>query len=147
MRTTNAAVGLGTAFLWCSIATLAQSGGAHQQPEAANSTEVTVIGCLMPLDDSAWRPGTSAGADRSATLSSAGFALKDAAIVSPSSGASGEVSKRSEREFHLAKTKVQLQKFSGQQIEVKARLGSGDGTGTSSGDSASEKSAAKPSEN
>jgi hypothetical protein len=96
-----------------------QSGSSPQA-----STDVTVIGCVVRLDDSARRPGTTSGAGAASSRSpaSSGFALKDAAIMSAPEGAKGAVATRSEREFRLLKTDVKLEKFAGKQVELKAQL-------------------------
>jgi hypothetical protein len=55
--------------------------------------------------------------------------LKDAAIVPQPTGTTGSVQTKSEREFHLVKSDFALEKFAGQQVEVKARVVPGDSPG------------------
>jgi hypothetical protein len=116
-------------LLCCSIfASGVRSNATQSGPAQENAAEVIVIGCLVRLDNSAWRPGTASGAGRGASRNPAlsGFALKDAVIVQGpprATGATGLVATRSEREFRLVKTdlELELEKFVGQQVEVKAR--------------------------
>jgi hypothetical protein len=98
---------------------------AQSAPAQEDAAEVIVIGCLVRLDNTALRPGpgtTSAARRDSQNPPSSGFALKDAAIVPRPTSATGSVATRSEREFRLVKTELDLQKFAGQQVEVKARV-------------------------
>jgi hypothetical protein len=112
-----------------SLTASARSGGA-QQPGATprTPTELTVIGCIMRIDTSALRPGTTdTGETRSAQKGTpSGFVLKDAAVATASTSTKGPVATKSEREFQLVKTDVPFEKFAGHQVEAKGRLGSGD---------------------
>jgi hypothetical protein len=131
MRITNVRSLVAAGLLLCCSRAVAQ-GAAAQQPGAAplKRTEVRVIGCLVRVENGAWRPGAFvSGASKSAqTLPPSGFVLKDAALATAPAGSSGPVATKSEREFQLVKTDVPLKDFAGQQVEVKGRLASGGGS-------------------
>jgi hypothetical protein len=95
--------------------------------QTAQPAEVTLVGCLMRIDTSAWRPGTSdttpAGSGR--TDVSSGFALKDAAIASSADQTRGPIDTRSAREFSVAKGEVKVDGFAGHQVEVKGHVSGG----------------------
>jgi hypothetical protein len=119
-------------LLCCSIVASGEhSSAAQSQPAQENGAEVIVIGCVVRLDDSAFRPGTTSGSRRTSSRNppSSGFVLKDAAIVPQPTGTTGSVQTNSEREFHLVKSEFALEKFAGQQVEVKARVVAGDAPG------------------
>jgi hypothetical protein len=126
MRTANVTQAA-RALLCCSMMAAIQPTRANQSaPAQQNGPEVIVIGCLVRLDDSNWRPGTTASAGGRSSPPSSGFALKDAAVVPQPTAVTGMVATKSEREFRLPKTDVALEKFEGRQVELKGRLIGGD---------------------
>jgi hypothetical protein len=126
MRTANRSILTSAAMLLCCSIFVSgvRSSATQSGPAQENAAEVIVIGCLVRLDNSAWRPGTTSGARRSSSRNPAlsGFALKDAVIVPRPARATGLVATRSEREFQLVKTDLEVEKFVRQQVELKARL-------------------------
>jgi hypothetical protein len=113
------------------VATLAQpllsAQQAQPRAQAADSStgaEVTVIGCLVRLDTSARRPGTSdrIPSGRPGQPASSGYALKDALVSTGEEPATGPVATRSDREFGLAKGDVDVERFAGHQVVIKGRL-------------------------
>ena len=104
--------------------------GLAQQPQtaapakaASDGTEMTVVGCLVRLDTSAWRPGTSdqIPAGHRGQLSSAGYALKDAAESTGAAPETGPIDTRSDREFGIAKGSVSVERFAGHQVVITGR--------------------------
>jgi hypothetical protein len=127
MATKNATCLLLTGLLlYGSLGASAQRGD-DQQPARTpqDATDVTMIGCLMRVDTSGWGPGTPHQEQSSPSRlpPSSGFVLKDAAMATAPTGTSGGIATKSEREYRLLKTDVPLEKFAGQQVEVKGRLG------------------------
>ena len=98
----------------------APAGAAAQ----AKNDEVTVIGCVVQLDRSAWRPGTSDSipAGHPGQPASSGYALKDALVSTGDEPKSGPVATRSDREFGIAKGDVSVERFAGHQVVIKGRL-------------------------
>lgn len=90
---------------------------------APTATEMTVIGCLVRLDTSAWRPGTSdqMPASHPGQPASAGYALKDAAESTGAAPETGPVDTRSDREFGIVKGSVNVEGFAGHQVVIKGR--------------------------
>ena len=104
---------------------------------AAKAAEITVVGCLVRLDTSAWRPGTTdpVPAGHPGQPVSSGYAVKNAAVVSSDRApATGPVSTRSDREFGIVKGDVNVAGFAGHQVEITGRLTSTAPAGDSSTD-------------
>jgi len=103
-------------------ATSSQAG--HNNPPVGES-EVSVVGCLLRADTSAWRAGTSGttSAIPAPSPSTLGFVLKEATIWTAAQAPSGPVTTRSDREFGLTSDKnVRLRRYSNQQVEIKGWL-------------------------
>ena len=97
------------------------AAGAAAQVENA---ELTLIGCLVRLDRSAWRPGTSdtIPAGHRGQPASSGYALKEALVSTGDEPKTGPVATRSDREFGIAKGDVSVSRFAGHQVVIKGRL-------------------------
>lgn len=100
--------------------------GEKANAQSMTTDEVTLIGCLVRLDTSAWRAGTTdpIPAGHAGQLPSSGYALKDAIQPTGPVPESGPVQTRSEREFGLAKGDVSVDRFAGHQVVIKGRLAS-----------------------
>jgi hypothetical protein len=101
----------------------AQPAAAPDQSNSARADDVTVIGCLVRLDTSALRPGTSdpIPSGHPGQPVSAGYALKEA-IATAAEPERGPVATRSDREFGIAKGDVSVDRFAGHQVVIKGRL-------------------------
>ena len=107
-----------------------QQGTTGKPGDPSDNPEITVIGCLLRTDRSAWRPGTSNHtAPGESPKGKSGLVLKDAAVWT-GPAPTGPVVIRSEREFSLIHDKnVKLEKSVGRQVEIKGKL-LADATGT-----------------
>jgi hypothetical protein len=115
----------------------AQQGGRPAQADASSTaSETTLIGCVVRLDTSARRPGTSdpIPAGHPGQPASSGFALKDAIVSTGEEPARGPIETRSEREFGIARGKVSVERSAGQQVLIKGRLTSTARSGDASAD-------------
>jgi hypothetical protein len=123
------------------VALRAQTGSGPQgvPAQGPQGEEVVLVGCLVRIDTSARRPGTTGSTPpgKSVRAAASGFALKDAAVAKE--GATGPVATKSEQEVAIAKSdKVDLAAHVNRQVEVKGRLGgqASDGRGGPAGASA-----------
>ena len=111
------------------VAVRAQYGSAQQAaaPQGSQEQEVVLVGCLVRIDTSARRPGTTGSTPPGKPVrpANSGFGLKDVAVASKE-GATGPVATRSEQEVALAKSdKVDLAAHLNRQVEIKGRTGPG----------------------
>ena len=95
-----------------------------QSNDSATPDGMAVTGCLVRLDTSAWRPGTSDAipAGHRGQPVSSGYALKEAVESTGAEPATGPVATRSDREFGIAKGDVSVGGFAGHQVVINGRL-------------------------
>jgi hypothetical protein len=96
---------------------------AQQQPPSgdadARDEPVTLTGCLVRVDQSNWRPGTTGSTERGQTpKQSSGFVLKNVATKASATAQS----KRSEREVAVTADNVDLTPHAGREVEVTGRF-------------------------
>lgn len=97
---------------------------AAQQPPSRDADgradkPVTITGCLVEVDRSNWRPGTTGSTERGQTpKQSPGFVLKNVATKDSATAQS----KRSEREVAVTAETVDLTPHAGHEVEVTGRF-------------------------
>jgi hypothetical protein len=106
---------------------------------AAAASSVSVVGCLMPLDNGAWGPATTGSTPPTESVKSKpSVVLKDAAVWTDKADPEGPVRIRSEREFRLLVADSTARDHVKHQVLIKGRLlgdggaapGAQGGTGT-----------------
>jgi hypothetical protein len=79
-----------------------QKPGEASNSHSADAPKLTVVGCLVRTDTSAWRSGTSGNTPAASSEKvSSGFSLKDALEWTDAKPPTGPVRTRSEREFEV----------------------------------------------
>lgn len=97
---------------------------AQQQPPSGDADgraekPVTLTGCLVRVDRSNWRPGTTGSTEQGTTpKQSPGFVLKNVATKESATGPS----KRSEREVAVTAESLDLAPHTGREVEVTGRF-------------------------
>ena len=101
-------------------------GATSQTAEASTSRDVTVIGCLVRIDRSNWRPGTTGSTPPGGSVKDRHpYALKEAAIWAESTPPSGSVATHSDQEFALsADPEFDFESHANHQVEVKGQVSS-----------------------
>lgn len=90
-----------------------QSAPVDTARKTGQPQEVTIVGCLVRTDRSAWRPGTTGSTDPGKSPKSASGLVVKKAATSP------EASRHSEREVRLKVEGVDVDEHVGHQVEVK----------------------------
>ena len=101
-------------------------GAASQTAEPAASRDVSVVGCLVRIDRSNWRPGTTGSTPPGGSAKDRHpYALKQAEIWKESTPPSGSVTTHSDQEFAVsADPEFDFESHANHQVEVKGQVSS-----------------------
>ena len=101
-------------------------GAISQTAESSTSRDVTVVGCLVRIDRSNWRPGTTGSTPPGGSVRDRHpYALKEAELWKEATPPSGAVATHSDQEFAVsADPEFDFESHANHQVEVKGQVSS-----------------------